>query len=112
MPRPTRVEFCSTRIVAANVLPTTVAAATTTAATAAGFVLGFIDLERATAKVLAVQRLHGLLGIGVRHFDEAEAARLAGIAIIDECNFLDGAVLGEQRAHGIFGGREGKISNV
>jgi hypothetical protein len=65
-----------------GVLTTTVTAAAT--ATAAGLVLGFVDLERATAEVLAVQRLHGLLGIGRRHFDEAETARTARLAIVHQ----------------------------
>jgi len=78
------------RAVTTDVLPTTVAAAaTTTAATAAGFVLRFIDLERATAKVLAIQRLHRLLRVSARHFHEAEAARLARVAVIDQGDFVD-----------------------
>ena len=65
------------------------------AATTARFVLRFVDLERAATEIAAVQRLHGLLRIRVRHFYEAETARLAGIAIVDQCDFLDSAVLGE-----------------
>jgi hypothetical protein len=104
----------ATRVVTSDVLSTTVAAATatTTAATAAGFVLRFIDLERATAKVLAVQRLHGTLSVGARHFNETEAARLARITIIHQGDLFDRAVGSEQGAHRIVGRGEGKISNV
>ena len=102
----------ATRVVTTDVLPTTVAAATTTAATAAGFVLGFIDLERATAKVLAVQRLHRLLRIGAGHFNEAEATGLARVAVIDQRDFVHVAVGREKGTHRIFGGAEGKVSNV
>ena len=101
------------RVVTTDVLTTTVAAAaTTTAATAAGFVLRFIDLERATAEVLAVQGLHGALRIGARHFHEAEAARLARVAVVHQRDLFDRAVGSEQGAHRIVGGAEGKISNV
>jgi hypothetical protein len=108
----TRAGIEPTRASTTEVLATTVSAATTTAATAAGLVLGFIDLQRATAEVLAVQGLHGLLGVRARHFDEAEAARLARVTVIDERDFFHVAVGREQGAHRIFGSAEGKISNV
>src|SRR5688572_23646481 len=96
-----------------DVSTTTVsAAATTTAATAAGLVLGFVDFQRATAEVLAVQRLHRLLGVGARHFDEAEAARLARVTVVNQRDFVHVTVGREQGAHRVFGGTEGKISNV
>jgi 2-methylaconitate cis-trans-isomerase PrpF len=103
-----------TTTVAATAATATAAAAvaTTTAATAAGFVLRFIDFQRATAEVLAVEGLHGALRIGARHFHEAEAARLARVAIVHERDLFDGAVSGEQGTHGIFRGAEGEISNI
>jgi hypothetical protein len=103
------------REVTTDVLPTTVAAAataTTTTATAAGFVLRFVDLERATAKVLAVERLHRFLGVSARHFHEAEATGLARVAVVDEGDFVHVAVGREQRAHGVFSGAKGEVSNV
>src|SRR5690349_1222627 len=87
-----------------------VAAATTT--TAARLVLRFIHLQRTTAEVAAVQRLHRLLRVGVRHFDESESTRLTGVAIVDQGNLLDAAVLGKQCTDGVFGGGEGQISNI
>src|SRR5689334_14499768 len=90
------------------------AAASTEVATrgAALALLGFIDLQRTTAEILAIERLHGAGGIGIRHFDEAEAARAAGFAIVHQGHLVDGAVGGEEGAHLIFGGSERQISNV
>src|SRR5688572_28766444 len=51
----TRVGTWPTRAIADEVLTTTVAVAAATTATAAGFVLRFVYLERATAEVLAVE---------------------------------------------------------
>ncbi len=36
--------------------------------------LSFVDLQGATLKIISVQGLNGLLGAGVIHFHEAEAA--------------------------------------
>src|SRR6186713_2102706 len=61
------------------------AAATTTEVATRGAalaLLGFIDLQRTTAHVFAIERLHGAGGIGIGHFDETEAARAAGLAIV------------------------------
>src|ERR1700722_19351886 len=69
--------------------------------------LGLVDLERAAFEVLAVQRLDGAGRIGARQFDEAEAARAAGIAIHDQRDRLDRAVGREQRAHRGLGGGKG-----
>jgi hypothetical protein len=81
-------------------------------ATRALTLLGFVDLECAPVHVLAVQCLHGARGLGIRHLDETESARAAGIAIGDQGDFLDRAVWREQRTHRVFGRGERKISNV
>ena len=73
--------------------------------------LCLIDLERAALEVGAIERLHGATGIGIGHFDEAEAAQAAGLAIGDQGNLIDGAMLREQSTDAIIGRREGKISN-
>ena len=98
----------ATAVAAATAATTAVAAAATRTATAtrttaaaataagAGTILRFIDAEGTTAHVEAVERLHGARGISLRHFDEAEAARPAGLAVGREGNGLDGAVLGEE----------------
>jgi hypothetical protein len=88
------------------------AAAEVTARSSTLTLLGFVDLERATAKVLAIERLHGARGIGARHLDETEATRAAGFAIVDQGHLVDGAMGSKKGAHGIFGGSERKISNV
>ena len=84
------------------------------AAAAAGAlpILSFVDFEGAAAEIGAVQRLHGARGIGIRHFHETEAAWTTRITIRDQSNFLDDSVSREQGAHGVFGRREGEISNV
>jgi len=89
-------------------------ATATVAAAAAGplAVLRLVNLEGAAIEVLSVQRLHGAGCIGVRHFHETEAARTAGVAIRDQRDLLDRAVLREQGTYGLFGRREGEISNV
>jgi hypothetical protein len=92
--------------------PTT--AATTEIATRSATIafLRLIDLERTTAEVFAIQRLHGAGGIGIRHFDEAEAAWAAGFAIVHQGHLVDGAVGSKEGAHLVFGGGERKITNV
>ena len=86
-------------------------AATATAAAAALTRLGLVDLKAATFEVGAVQRRHGAGGIGIGHFHEAEATRTTGLAIGDQRDFLDRAMLLEQGADRLFSCREGKISN-
>jgi hypothetical protein len=90
--------------------PTRTAAAATTA-TALAF-LRFIDTQRAPTHVLAVQGLDGALSIAARHFDEAEAARTAGFAIVDQRNGLHCTVLFEERPDVAFGSIERQIPNI
>jgi len=98
--------------------PVLIPAATTTATTevatrgATITLLGFVDLQRTTAEVLAIERLHGAGGIGIRHFNEAEATGASGFAIVHQRHFVDGAVGGEVGAHLVFGGVKRQISNV
>ena len=85
------------------------AAATTTTAEVAArgaalALLGFIDLQRTTTEVFAIERLHGAGGIGIRHFNEAEAAGASGFAIVHERHLVYGAVGCKEGAHLIFGG--------
>jgi hypothetical protein len=76
----------------------TTAAATATAATA-GALLRLIYLQRSPVDIVAIQGLHGTRSICASHFNEAEAAGPAGVAIIDQRNRLYRAMLFEQRAH-------------
>ena len=76
------------------------AAAEATPATAAvppvaavGLGPGFIHREIAACQIGAVQPLHRLLGgVIIRHFDESKSARLTGIPIGDDTDFIDWAV--------------------
>ena len=75
-------------------------------------VLCFVHPESAAVEVDAVERLHRPGGVGVRHLHETEAARAARLAVGDQGHLLDRPMLGKQGADGLFGGREGKVSNV
>ena len=56
------------------------------AAVAVAF-LGLVDLDRAAFQILSVKLLDGALGFSARaHLDEAEAARLAGVTVGDDCD--------------------------
>src|SRR5688572_21110772 len=88
-----------------------VAAAAATATATALLGLGLAHLERATVEVLAVQGLHGLGGIRTRHLDEAEAARAASVAVVDQGERFDRAVRLEQLTHGLLGRGERKITD-
>ena len=90
--------------------PARSAAAATAAAT--GLLLRFVDFQRAPVKVLAIQRLHGARGVGVRHFNKPESTRTTGLAIIDQGYFLHRAVGSEDRANAVFSCREGEITNI
>jgi hypothetical protein len=89
----------------------TACAAAAVSACRALALLCLIDLERAALEVGAIERLHGATGIRIRHFDETEAAQAPGLAVGDQGNLIDGAVLCEKSTDAIVGCREGKISN-
>src|SRR5690606_21227205 len=78
------------------------AAATAAAAWAAPAALAFlcfVHAQRTSPHLLAVQRLDGALRVGARHLNETEAARPAGLAIVDQGNGFHRAVLLEQLTH-------------
>ena len=97
-------------------LPATAAAATAartaTTAAAALTLLRFVDAQRTTAHVLAVQGLDGTLCVGARHFDEAEAARTAGFTIVDQRDLLHRTVRFEQRANIMFSCGKRQVANI
>src|SRR5690349_3730359 len=84
----------------------------TWSAAAAWLVLSFIDLQRAPVHVVPVQILDCARRLGARHFHEAEAARLTGVAILDQGDRLDRAVLREQGANRLFARGKGQIAHV
>jgi hypothetical protein len=79
----TRMTRAATEFLPATLTATT--AATTTAA-AAWLILGFVDFERSSAHVLAIEILDRTGRIGAWHFDESEAARASGFTIHDHGN--------------------------
>jgi hypothetical protein len=91
---------------AAPTTPVTAAAAT------ARTILRFVDFQRSTAEVRAVQRLHGLGRIGVRHFNESESTWLASFPVHNQRKGFDGAVSREEGAQGVLGRGKGQIANV
>jgi hypothetical protein len=89
-------------------IPAPSAAATATApvstAAAVFFRTGFIDVQRAAIKVLAIESANGPIGIAVSaHLDECEASGLAGIPVGDDVHAFDGSERFKEGANGIFG---------
>jgi hypothetical protein len=108
---------CSAPTPPVRVVDPSVASASTRPATVATAarplpILRFADAKRSTLEVGAVQRLHGTGCVGIRHLYEAEAAWATGVAIGDQGDLLDGSMRGKQRANGLIGGGEGKISDI
>ena len=92
----------------------TASTAATITATAAGTLtlLRLVHLQRPTVEISAIQSLHGTRCIGVRHFDEPEAARTTRVPIRNQRNFLDRTMLREKFVDGLIRGREGEVSNI
>jgi hypothetical protein len=90
----------------------TAAAWTTAAAAAAGLVLGFVDSQRATVELLAVDGLNGARGVRLAHLDEAEAAWATGFTISGERNRFHGAVGCKQLADLVFRGGKRQVAYI
>jgi hypothetical protein len=79
-------------VTAATAVATAVAATTSTAEAAGTGLAGtrFVDLERATAKVLIVHAVNGGSSfIVVGHGDECKPSRTAGVPVHHDCHILD-----------------------
>src|SRR5258708_7778147 len=75
-------------------------------------VVGLVDAQAAAVHLGAVELLLGALGVVVvRHGDEAEAARLPGVAVDDDRDRLAGARLGEELAQLVLGHRVGEVAD-
>src|SRR5688572_6291025 len=74
--------------------------------------LRLVHLERTTVHLVAVQALDAAGGIGLRHLDEAEAARLTGVTIGDQGDRLDRPVLRKKRPDSRFVGGERQVAYV
>src|SRR5919107_1616013 len=92
------------------------AAAPEAAATAAAAILAgprLVDRQVAAAELLAVELRDGRLALFARrHLDEAEAARAARVAILDDRGRLDVAGLREQVAEVFARSLERKVADV
>src|SRR5581483_344960 len=82
------------------------------AAARAGLVLSFVDLERPTAEVHAVERLHRARCIRTRHFDEPEATWLPRVTLTDRGNLLYRAVRSPTGANRFVGGRAAEVGET
>src|SRR5688572_6502475 len=112
LPASAATATAATRTEATATARTTTATRTAAAAGAAGAILRFVDAQLAAAHREAVQGLDGLRGLGLRHFDEAETTRTAGLTVRRQRHGLDRAVLREEVAHLGFGRRERQVSNI
>src|SRR4029077_17370022 len=74
--------------------------------------LRLVDAQRAAVHLEAVQGLDRGLRFVLGHVDETEAARLAGLPVVDELDGLHLAVALEQGLHVLLGGIEGQIAYV
>jgi hypothetical protein len=71
-----------------------------------------LPLQKASAHVLAIEILDGAHCVETWHLHEAEATRSTGVAILDQGDRLDRAVLREQCADGVLVGGEGQIAHI
>jgi hypothetical protein len=93
---------------------TATAATAETTATAAtlGFGASFIDIQRAAVKFLAIEGGNRPVGLGgVRHFDECETARAAGVPIGDQVDTFYVPVRLKEPTDGRFGCGKIQIAN-
>jgi hypothetical protein len=74
---------------------------------------GFIHGQRPTVQIGPVQGVDRRSRLGViRHFDECEPARLAGVPVADDLDAIDLSVLSEYLLEVLFDRRVRKITNV
>jgi hypothetical protein len=95
--------------------PTTSGTSTATrpsAGTAIGLGTRLINVQRAAAKLFAIQSRDGFLGFGsVGHFYECKSSGTSGVTIGDQADLIDFAVRLKQRAQFRFRGAVGEIAN-
>jgi hypothetical protein len=103
-PRARSATAASTTAAAATGASTTAAPWASAAATAAATLrTGFVDIERASIQIGAVESGYCLIRLGaIRHFDECKAARTTSIPISHHADAFHVAVRFEKRAHGRF----------
>jgi len=82
---------------------TAAAGASAASAAAATLRTGFVDIERASIQIGAIESCDRLVRLGaIRHFDERKAARTACIPISHHADAFHVTVRLEKRAHGRF----------
>src|SRR6185503_2082258 len=96
---------------------TTAAAAvfTATATTASALFarLGHVDGQSAAVHFPAVQGFNGLVGfLDGAHGDKSKTARTSGFPVHHQVGFSDRAMRGERVIQVVFGGVEGKVSDI
>ncbi len=108
------VAAATAAVAAAAATAAVAAAAATAAAAAAAFTrAGLVDDQGAAADVAAVDGRDRLLRlVFARHFDEAEAARLARVAVGDDLGAGDVACFGEQVMEILVGGLIAQIADI
>jgi hypothetical protein len=96
--------------------PSTAAGTSTTAGTSAGTAVGLgtrlIDIQRAAAKLFAIQSCDGFLGFrSIGHFDKCKSSGPSSVTIGDQADLIDFAMRLKQRAQFRFRGAVGEIAN-
>ncbi len=113
LPATTAAATAATAAIAtATAAAATIAAAATAATAATRTVLGFVDTQRTTAHVGAIQCLNGTSSVLLRHFNKTEPALAASLAINRKGDRFDRAVLGKQGTNRIFIGGKGQIAHI
>jgi len=72
---------------------------------------GFIDVQRSAIEISAIQGVDGAVPFSIAaHFDKCEAAGLAGIAVRNNVDTIDGSVRFKHGTECFFGCAEAEIS--
>jgi hypothetical protein len=94
----------------ATAIPAAAATSTTSATLDLGS--GFVDVERASPNLSAVECRDGFIALfGVAHFHKAEAARAAGVAVRHDADAVHLPMGFEKFAQFIFPGIEVEVAN-
>ncbi len=99
-------------VAAAAAAATAAAVATATAAATTRLVLGFVDAKCTPVHFLTVQVLDHGGKVVVIDFDETEATGTARLAVHDQRNGVNRAMLSEQLFDVIFGRAEGQVAHI
>jgi hypothetical protein len=109
LPHEQKLIICLVTVAAASAATTTatVAAPTTAAAAPVFFGTRFVDVQRSTVEITAVEFGYSAIRLGgIVHFDESKATGLARVAVGDEIYAPHGAVSFKHGSNCIFGRSE------